>query len=116
MIKTKDEMTKEVRQRMREGSGEVEIIHIFKKEEIKGKVRLFARIVLKKDCSIGFHKHEGEEEIFYIISGKAIVEDSGKTYTIGPGDATLTPGGEGHFIKNAGGEPLEFVAVILLYS
>jgi mannose-6-phosphate isomerase-like protein (cupin superfamily) len=108
-------MVNEVRNRMRGGTGDVEIVHVFKKEELKGKARLFARFILKNKCSIGFHTHDNEEEIYYIISGTGTVEDNGTTYEITAGDAILTGNGEGHSISNHQDEPLEVLAVILLY-
>ena len=108
-------MEKEIRQRMRGGTGSVEFLHIFRKEELKGKVRLLARLRLSTGSSIGYHMHEGEEEIFYILSGAGVVTEQGVTSTVGPGDAVLTSGGGGHSIENKGAEPLEFIATILLY-
>ena len=115
MIKRMGDMEKEARERMRGGSGSVEFLHIFRKEELKGKVRLLARLRLRTGCSIGYHAHEGEEEVFYILSGTGIVTEQGVTSTVGPGDAVLTRGGESHSIENQGTEPLEFIATILLY-
>ncbi|MBN2531620.1 MAG: cupin domain-containing protein [Spirochaetales bacterium] len=101
---------------MRDGCGKVEIVHVFKKEELKGKARLFARIILHKNCSIGFHTHENEEEIYYILSGIATVNDNGTTYEAKAGDAILTGNGAGHSIENQQDSPLQVLAVILLYS
>jgi mannose-6-phosphate isomerase-like protein (cupin superfamily) len=115
MIKRMGDMEKEVRERMRGGTGSVEFLHIFLKEELKGKVRLLARLRLRTGCSIGTHTHEGEEEVFYILSGTGLVTEHGVTSTVGPGDAVLTGGGESHSIENQGTEPLEFIATILLY-
>jgi mannose-6-phosphate isomerase-like protein (cupin superfamily) len=116
MYRKSVDMTKEIRGRMKDGKGEVEIIHILTKEETKGKVRLFARIILKKECSIGFHVHEGEDEVFYILSGKGIVNDAGRDYNVNPGDVIVTGNGTGHSIANTEDEPLEVLAVILLYQ
>jgi len=115
MIKRSAQMEKEVRERMRDGKGTVEILHLFRKEELKGKVRLFARLRLGSGCSIGYHPHEGEEEIFYILSGSGVVTEGGVVSRVGPGDAVLTGGGGGHSIENQGGEPLDFLATILVY-
>lgn len=121
MIKRSADMEKEVRERMREGTGTVEFLHIFRKEEMKGKARLFARLRLPPGSSIGYHEHDGEEEVFYILSGTGHVTDQGSTSQagtvseVGPGDAVLTGGGAGHSIANRGTEPLDLLAVILLY-
>ena len=108
-------MEQEVRERMRDGTGAVEILHVFKQKELRGKVRLFARLRLAKGSSIGYHLHDGEEEIFYILSGKGQVTDGSTTSVVGPGDAVLTPSGSGHSIENLREEPLELLAAILLY-
>ncbi|HHV63460.1 MAG TPA: cupin domain-containing protein [Firmicutes bacterium] len=116
MIREATDMAREIRERMRDGKGSVEITHIFKQEELKGKARLVARITIPPGASIGFHEHDKEEEIYYIISGKGLVNDNGTTRTVGPGDAILTGGGAGHAIENAGDDPLEMMAVILLFA
>jgi mannose-6-phosphate isomerase-like protein (cupin superfamily) len=115
MIKRSATMEKEVRERMREGKGTVEILHVFRQQELKGKVRLFARLRLAPGSSIGYHVHDGEEEIFYILSGSGRVTEGSDVSTVGPGDAVLTGGGGGHAIESVGDEPLELIAAILLY-
>lgn len=115
MFRKADEMTKEIKERMRGGEGTVEITHIFKQEELGGKARLVAKITINPGCSIGLHEHVNEEEIYYIIKGKCIVDDNSQQREMNPGDALLTGGGAVHSIKNTANEPLELVAVILLY-
>ncbi|HOV25009.1 MAG TPA: cupin domain-containing protein [Pseudobacteroides sp.] len=116
MIRRGSEMVKEIKEQMRGGKGSVEITHFFSQDEIKGKARLIAKISLNPGCSIGVHEHVNEEEIYYILKGKALVDDNGKKYELNAGDASLTLGGESHLIENIGDEVLEFVAVILLYA
>ena len=113
MIKRNADMQKEVRERMREGVGTVEILHVFRKEELRGKTRLFARLRIPVGSSIGYHEHQEEEEVFFIIAGRGTVNDNGVKTQVGPGDAVLTGGGTGHAIENTGSEPLELMAVIL---
>ena len=55
MVKRRSEMTIEVRERMREGRGTVEILHVFREEELRGKARLFARLRIPTGSAIGFH-------------------------------------------------------------
>jgi mannose-6-phosphate isomerase-like protein (cupin superfamily) len=115
MIKRSADMVTEVRERMRDGTGTVVFTHVFLKEELTGRARLFARLSLPPGSSIGYHAHDGEEEVFYILSGTGIVNDQGVTSSVGPGDAVLTGGGNGHSIANPGTAPLELLAVILLF-
>ena len=83
-------------------------------EELNGKGRMFNEVLLEKDCGIGFHVHDGDGEIFLIISGEAEYEDTDhSTTTLLPGDVTITYSGEGHSIKNVQDEPCRLIALIL---
>lgn len=115
MLKRSSEMISEIKEQMRGGKGSVVLTHIFKQEELGGKARLCAKITINPGCSIGLHEHVNEEEIFYVIGGSGIANDNGDQKTIGKGDALLTGGGATHSIENNGSEPLELVALILLY-
>ncbi|AEV68877.1 cupin domain-containing protein [Acetivibrio clariflavus] len=115
MIKRADEMVKEIKEQMRGGKGSVEILHIFKQEELKGKARLCAKITINPGCSIGLHQHDNEEEIFYVVKGKGTVDDNGTLSEVKAGDAILTGNGASHAVENTGDEPLEMIAIILLY-
>jgi mannose-6-phosphate isomerase-like protein (cupin superfamily) len=115
MIRKNHQMEKEVRERMRGGNGAVEVLHIFRSSELKGRTRLFARLRLPPGSSIGFHRHDGEEEIFYILSGTGEASEGGPASPVAPGDAMRTGDGAGHSISNTGPDPLEVLAVILVY-
>lgn len=117
MYREKDDMKIQIREKMRGGKGETKILHIFEKEELKGKARLCALIRLEPGCSIGPHEHNDEEEIFYFIKGTGLAIEDGKEYIVEPGSALLTGNGRSHSIENTSTtEPLEFMAVILLYN
>ncbi len=116
MIRTPEDMTIEIRQRLMDGNGSVEVQHLFTKDELKGKCRMFAKITLAPGSSVGKHRHEGEEEVYYLLEGQATVTDNGQSRLVGPGDAILTGDGGEHSIENTGESPLVFMAVILLYN
>lgn len=115
MIKRAEQMEVEIKHQMRGGKGEVELLHIMQQADLGGKCRLMARVTMAPGCSIGEHVHQNEEEIFYIISGKALINDNGTPVEVGPGDAVLTGGGSKHAVENIGDIPLTMMAVILLY-
>lgn len=115
MIKRANEMITDLKHQMRGGTGTVEMTHIFKQDELTGKARLFARVTLNKGCSIGLHDHETEEEIYYIVQGKAVVNDNGNISEVSAGDALLTGNGGFHSIENKEEEPMVMIAVILLF-
>ncbi len=112
MIRRNDEFRSEVRREMRSGKGEVKIEHLWESgSELKADTRMFGRLTLLPGCSIGFHEHQGEEEIFYVLSGHAKVDDNGTISEVFSGDTILT-GGAGHAIENVGQDPLVLLAVI----
>ncbi len=75
--------------------------------------RLYAHIILEKDCGVGYHIHNGDGEIYYILKGKGEYNDNGTVRTVKAGDVTHTRPGEGHGITNVQAEPMEMMALIL---
>ena len=82
-------------------------------EELNGKGRMFSHITVAPHSGIGYHKHDGDMEIYYVLSGKANYNDNGTLLEIGPGDVTFTPSGMGHAVDNPYDEPFEMVALIV---
>jgi mannose-6-phosphate isomerase-like protein (cupin superfamily) len=116
MIRQDGEYRIDVRERMRDGQGKVKIEHLWEiGTELKAKNRLCARLTLEPGSSIGFHAHDQEEEIFYIVEGKAEADDNGKTVMLAAGDTILTGNGAGHAIRCAGDRPLVILAFITCY-
>lgn len=113
MIRDAKDCVKEYREHMRDGDGTVEITNLATPAELNEKGRLFANITLKPDCGIGFHMHEKESELFYIIRGDAEYNDNGVIKEVHAGDVTICPPGTGHGITNRTKEVVELVAVIL---
>ena len=116
MIRKSAEMKVEIKEQVRGGKGGVTFQHLFNKEEIKAKTRLCARLILPPGASIGTHRHDGEDELFVVLKGSGVIDD-GKTRTpVGVGDAILTGNGESHALENNGADPLEVLALIMLYG
>lgn len=117
MIKRQEDFESRVLENMRGGEGSVRIEKIWNpKTELKANNRLFAKLVLEPGSSIGFHKHEDEEEVFVVLRGVAEADDDGEAVTLNMGDSILTADGAGHSIKSVGDEALELLAVISCYG
>jgi len=113
MVRKKSECTVEMREHMRQGPGTVKITHFVTEEELYHHGRLFANVTLVPGAGIGYHTHEHESEIFYILKGTALFNDNGAEITVHAGDVTLTGGGAGHAITNLSDEDVELVALII---
>ena len=113
MLKRKDSFRNDLRKEMRGGDGEILISHIWEPEsELRSKTRMFSKITIKPGCSIGEHRHDDEEEVFYVLKGVAEYYDDGKMVELHAGDSVLTGGGGSHAIRNSGEEPVELIAFI----
>lgn len=67
---------------------------------------------LEPGASIGYHKHEGNCEIIYILEGKAkYLMDEGVEYGTA-GQAHYCPEGHSHSMINEGPDDLVFFAVV----
>ncbi|MCM8817933.1 MAG: cupin domain-containing protein [Candidatus Omnitrophica bacterium] len=115
MIKRKNEMEIEEREKMRNGQGVIKILHYFKKDEFKANVRLCAKLTIPSGCSIGLHEHLDEDEVFIILKGRGILFDGNNESVVEEGDAILTGNGQSHSVKNITKEDLEIIAFIAKY-
>ena len=112
-ITRQGEYNVELRENMRGGDGTVKITNLVSKDDLCDKGRLFGKITLEPGCSIGYHVHESDCEIFHILSGSATYNDNGSETVVKAGDTTVTPAGSGHSIANNTNEPCEIVALII---
>ena len=114
MIRKKEECKVDYREKMRDGNGTVEITNlIIDPKELYNKGRLFSKITLKPGCSIGFHVHENDSELFYFLNDGAQYNDNGEIKPVFAGDVAICPAGTGHGVINDSDKTVEFIAVIV---
>ena len=83
------------------------------KEEMVEKGRLYAHNTLKPGCSVGWHIHNGDMEVYYMLKGQGTYSDNGTLVEVQAGDMMYCADGEGHMLENTSQEDLEFIAMIL---
>ena len=113
MIRRSNEMREERIHELKGGRGTLTLFHILEKDELSGKGRLCAREIIAPGNSVGFHKHEGDFELYYVLEGKGLLNDNGFETTIRRGDVVRTGHGESHSIENVGDKDLELITIIL---
>ena len=113
MIKKAADFKTAYNENMRGGNGVVELTSFATPEELNNKGRLFGNITLNPGCGIGYHVHENESELFYVIKGTVLYNDNGVECTLGVGDVMICPSGTGHAVSNNGEEVAQLCAVIL---
>ncbi len=114
MIRKNDERITEQKENHLGGKGKLTIRHILNdRAELYDKGRAFCHTTLEPGSSIGYHRHDGEFETYYILRGTARFCDDGEYVVLHPGDVAYTPDGHFHGIENIGTEPLELIALII---
>lgn len=113
MIKKAEEMHIELQPHLKGGKDTVRIVNILEQNQLYGTGRLFGVSIIPLGGSIGRHTHTGDFETYYILKGKALVNDNGNVCELGPGDMTQCRDGDYHSIENIGDVDLEYLAVIL---
>ncbi len=113
MIRKNRDLKVDVHHEFRGGHGSVRMEHFMDMAMANGAGRLFSKSSLEAGSSVGIHKHEGDCEVYYILSGKALVHDNGTESELGPGDINFCQDGGTHGIKNIGDAELSYISVIL---
>lgn len=113
MIRKAADYQIDYRENMRGGNGTVELTNFATPEELNNKGRLFGNITLKPGCSIGYHVHETDSELFYLIKGEVLYNDNGVECVLSAGDVMICPAGTGHSIANNGQEDAVVCALIV---
>ena len=102
LIRRKENRKKVVKEEVQKGPGHlISLVGVEQDSEMWNRGRMLNENVLEKDCGVGYHVHQGDGEIYVILSGEAEYNDNGT----GPG--------EGHAIINRKDEPMSFMAIIL---
>ncbi|ANZ43823.1 cupin domain-containing protein [Cloacibacillus porcorum] len=101
----------EITANLRGGSGEA---RIFASPLISscGPLTFASRIELAPGASIGLHRHEDDEEVYAVVSGEGLYIYDGGECPAHAGDIFTTKKGMSHALKNCGGVPLIFFAVV----
>jgi mannose-6-phosphate isomerase-like protein (cupin superfamily) len=69
---------------------------------------VFRKRVLKPGSGIGHHV-QGEDEIYYVLSGRGQMTLDGRTVDVGPGTAILTRTGSSHSLRQVGTDDLVII-------
>lgn len=112
MLHPKGSLPESVAEHFRGGEGAVRLIDLAAGNK-PANVRVCNEMVLEKGCSIGYHTHEGDSEIIYILSGSGICNDNGLDVCVGAGDTLIAYDGDAHSLRNEGDVPLRYLAVIV---
>lgn len=115
MVIRKKDMRLEVRSKMKNGTGDVSVLHLVEPGKVPN-IRFVGEMTLPQGASIGNHVHDKETEYYIITEGIGVVtEDGNVEHKVVNGDVIVTGGGASHSIRNAGSTSLKIIAFIVTH-
>ncbi len=112
MILRKSEAENRVTGGSHDGVGKIAKTTYFSQgEEPASGFRLIRKNVLEPGSTIGRHTHQGTEELWLVLEGRARVIDDGEEAELGPGDANLVRDGGTHELTVLGDQPLRMLII-----
>jgi quercetin dioxygenase-like cupin family protein len=106
------EKIKDVKVQLRGGNGNTVFEKFFADDQLPKNYKVFSEMVLAPSCSIGYHSHIGESEIYYVLDGAGDINVDGNTIAAKPGDVAVCKNGSSHSVVNTGSKDLRILAVI----
>ncbi len=80
-------------------------------EDFDSCLRFMHETTLPPGTSIGLHKHEGNEELYFVVEGRGEMTVDGETAIMEPGDVCLTKHGSSHTFRNIGDTDLRIIVI-----
>lgn len=91
------------------GDGSIVFREVFIDKDFKSSVEFLHETSIKPNSTIGYHKHLGNEEVYYVIEGQGLMTVDNEDKIVGPGDAVITSSGSSHGLKNIGLTDLKII-------
>jgi mannose-6-phosphate isomerase-like protein (cupin superfamily) len=93
------------------GAGDVLFRRIWEHDSFKTNWGFVDHCLLKPGTSIGYHRHDGMEEVYFVMSGRGRSTVNDKTFDVRAGDAIPCTLHSSHGIYNNSQEDLELLVV-----
>ena len=100
---------REVQEKCHGGSGQIVFRKLFDKNDFDSSLEFLHETEVLPGSTIGYHKHTGNEEIYYVIKGKGLMTVDGEENEVKNGDAVITQSGSSHSLKNIGKNNLKII-------
>jgi mannose-6-phosphate isomerase-like protein (cupin superfamily) len=113
VIRKESELKEILVPNMRGGQGVGRQSQFFQPQDFSTPLAAFNVVTLDPGVSVGFHKHEGSEEVYWVLQGRGLAQDDDREVEMNPGDALLTQDQHAHSIANPGPGPLRLLTVLV---
>ena len=101
MLRRQSEMNETVLDKCHEGEGKLLCRTVLEPADSGLGIQFMHDDVLEPGTTIGEHRHEDEEEVYFVVEGRGTMILDGEVEPIGPGDVSLVRRGHSHGIMNS---------------
>ena len=98
---------------IRNGVGEILMVNKFGPDETNNKCNMVAELHVAPGQCTGFHAHNDDVELFYLLEGELVFVEDGSETVLKPGDCTSTTRGSKHQIINRSEDMAKVLAVVI---
>jgi uncharacterized cupin superfamily protein len=111
-LKRRENMLRQPLENCHDGKGALDWIVVFDQGDLKERGLNFIHDdILPPGVSIGAHTHTGDEEYYYIVSGKGTMTLDQERIEVTGGDITAVYPGGIHGLENTGTEDLRIIVI-----
>lgn len=100
---------RELQKRCHNGKGAISFREVFNENDFKSSLQFLHETSIMPNSTIGYHRHSGNEEVYYIVEGEGIMTVDGEEKKVTSGDAVITHSGSSHGLKNTGEKELKIL-------
>ena len=101
MLRRRSEMPCDAVERCHDGEGALSCRKVLGGGDSDVGIAFMHDDVLEPGARIGEHRHDGNEEIYFVVEGCGTMLLDGESFPIGPGDVSLVQSGHTHGIVNS---------------
>ena len=83
----------------------------FTGEDFKGKWGFVEYVMVPPKSAIPVHKHEKDEELYFIFEGSGLMTIDGQEYEVGAGDLAICCLGSSHGLRNTSQQDIKLIVV-----
>jgi quercetin dioxygenase-like cupin family protein len=93
------------------GEGFIYWYRAFDESDFNSKWEFVDWVSIPPNCSVGIHKHDGNEEMYFVVNGTGLMTVDGEERIVTRGDVVLTKSGSSHGLKNNSNEDIDLFVV-----
>lgn len=111
MIKNFIQANKQIQDSSHGGSGKVDLYEIWSGDNFKSNIDFIDRVVIPPGSTVGYHKHDNNEEMYIVLEGQGTMTINGTSTKISKGDMILNPPYNEHGLVNDSNENIDLLVV-----